>query len=135
MCSSQPVFVNVTVLRLSCYLHVLRTIVILYHVEMELAKEIIGGLASIQNSNILPEETFLQLLDIIMLYIFKNINNGKSKQILFYLSQNIRIFEIKMFIINYILYSRYCYCMSIQIRCNKGCCSQYILPLYRGCST
>lgn len=46
---------------------------------MELAKEIIGGLASIQNSNILPEETFLQLLDIIMLYIFKNINNGKSK--------------------------------------------------------
>ncbi|XP_018337166.1 PREDICTED: COMM domain-containing protein 3 [Trachymyrmex septentrionalis] len=44
---------------------------------MELAKEIIDGLASIQNNNILPEETFLQLLDIIMLYISKS-NNGKS---------------------------------------------------------
>ncbi|XP_018315105.1 COMM domain-containing protein 3 [Mycetomoellerius zeteki] len=43
---------------------------------MELAKEIVDGLASIQNSNILPEEAFLQLLDIIMLYISKN--NGKS---------------------------------------------------------
>jgi len=46
---------------------------------MELAKEIVDGLASIQNSNTLPEEAFLQLLDIIMLYISKNINNGKSK--------------------------------------------------------
>ncbi|KYN04428.1 COMM domain-containing protein 3 [Cyphomyrmex costatus] len=44
---------------------------------MELAKEIVDGLASIQNSNILPEEAFLQLLDIIMLCISKN--NGKSK--------------------------------------------------------
>lgn len=49
---------------------------ILYY-EMELAKEIVDGLANIQNSNILPEEAFLQLLDIIMLYISKN-NNGKS---------------------------------------------------------
>lgn len=45
---------------------------------MELAKEIIDGLTSIQNSNVLPEEAFLQLLDIIMLYISKNINNGKT---------------------------------------------------------
>lgn len=43
-----------------------------------MAKEIVDGLASIQNSNILPEEAFLQLLDIIMLYITKNINNGKT---------------------------------------------------------
>ncbi|XP_011642352.1 COMM domain-containing protein 3 isoform X1 [Pogonomyrmex barbatus] len=45
---------------------------------MELGQEIIGGLTSIQNSNILPEETFLQLLDGVMSYISKNINNGKS---------------------------------------------------------
>lgn len=47
---------------------------------MELAKEIIDGLANIQNSNVLPEETFLQLLDVIMLHISKNVN-GKSKWI------------------------------------------------------
>ncbi|KYQ47167.1 COMM domain-containing protein 3 [Trachymyrmex zeteki] len=51
---------------------------------MELAKEIVDGLASIQNSNILPEEAFLQLLDIIMLYISKN--NGKSKLIISFIS-------------------------------------------------
>ncbi|XP_025996592.1 COMM domain-containing protein 3 isoform X2 [Solenopsis invicta] len=45
---------------------------------MELAKGITDGLANIQNSNVLPEETFLQLLDIIMLYISRNINNGKT---------------------------------------------------------
>ncbi|XP_011642354.1 COMM domain-containing protein 3 isoform X2 [Pogonomyrmex barbatus] len=45
---------------------------------MELGQEIIGGLTSIQNSNILPEETFLQLLDGVMSYISKNINNGKK---------------------------------------------------------
>lgn len=44
---------------------------------MELAKEIIDGLANIQNSNVLPEETFLQLLDVIMLHISKNVN-GKT---------------------------------------------------------
>lgn len=52
---------------------------------MELAKEIIDSLANIQNSNVLPEETFLQLLDIIMLYISKSINNGKSKWVSLYL--------------------------------------------------
>ncbi|XP_071575664.1 COMM domain-containing protein 3 isoform X1 [Temnothorax nylanderi] len=45
---------------------------------MELAKEIIDGVANIQNSNVLPEETFLQLLDIIMLHISKNVSNGKT---------------------------------------------------------
>ncbi|XP_011138156.1 COMM domain-containing protein 3 [Harpegnathos saltator] len=45
---------------------------------MELAKEIINGLANIQNSNSLPEETFLQLLEIIVSYICKNINDTKS---------------------------------------------------------
>ncbi|KAL0118423.1 hypothetical protein PUN28_009230 [Cardiocondyla obscurior] len=44
---------------------------------MELTKEIIDGLANIQNSNVLPEETFLQLLDSIMSYISKNVNNEK----------------------------------------------------------
>ncbi|XP_036139638.1 COMM domain-containing protein 3 isoform X2 [Monomorium pharaonis] len=47
-------------------------------VEMELAREIINGLVNIQNSNVLPDETFLQLLDIIMLYISRNINNEKT---------------------------------------------------------
>jgi len=46
---------------------------------MELAKEIVDGLACIQNSNILPDETFLQLLNIIASYISKNINNGKIR--------------------------------------------------------
>lgn len=45
---------------------------------MELAKEVIDGLANIQNSNILPEETFLQLLDVIVSYICKNTSDGKS---------------------------------------------------------
>lgn len=45
---------------------------------MELAKEVIDGLANIQNSNILPEETFLQLLDVIVSYICKKIGDGKS---------------------------------------------------------
>ncbi|XP_011862535.1 PREDICTED: COMM domain-containing protein 3 [Vollenhovia emeryi] len=45
---------------------------------MELAKEIIDGLANIQNSNVLPEETFLQLLDVIILYVSKNVSNGKT---------------------------------------------------------
>jgi len=57
------------------YLCASRTI----NAKMELSKEIIDGLANIQNSNVLPEETFLQLLDIIMLYISKNVNSGKSK--------------------------------------------------------
>lgn len=46
---------------------------------MELAKDVIDGLANIQNSNVLPEETFLQLLDVIVSYICKNISDGKSK--------------------------------------------------------
>lgn len=45
---------------------------------MELSKEIIDGLANIQSSNILPEETFLQLLDVTVSYICKNTSNGKS---------------------------------------------------------
>ncbi|KAM0731776.1 COMM domain-containing protein 3 [Formica fusca] len=50
----------------------------LHYAEMELAKEVIDGLANIQNSNILSEETFLQLLDVIISYICKNISDGKS---------------------------------------------------------
>lgn len=69
---------------------------------MELAKEIIDGLANIQSSNVLPEETFLQLLDIIMLYISKNVNNGKSKWVSLNLSQDIKVFEIQIFIIIYV---------------------------------
>lgn len=46
---------------------------------MELAKEVIDGLTNIQNSNVLPEEAFLQLLDVIVSYICKNVNDGKSK--------------------------------------------------------
>lgn len=45
---------------------------------MELSKEVIDGLANIQSSNILPEETFLQLLDVIVSYICKNTSDGKS---------------------------------------------------------
>ncbi|XP_011261687.1 COMM domain-containing protein 3 [Camponotus floridanus] len=45
---------------------------------MELSKEIIDGLANIQSSNILPEETFLQLLDVTVSYICKNTSDGKS---------------------------------------------------------
>lgn len=45
---------------------------------MELAKEVIDGLANIQNSNILSEETFLELLDVIISYICKNNSDGKS---------------------------------------------------------
>lgn len=46
---------------------------------MELAKEIVNGLANIQNSSSLPEETFLQLLEVIASYICRNINDAKSK--------------------------------------------------------
>lgn len=51
----------------------------LHYTKMELAKEVIDGLANIQNSNILSEETFLELLDVIIPYICKNISDGKSK--------------------------------------------------------
>lgn len=52
---------------------------VLYYIKMELAKETINGLTNIQNSNNLPEEIFLQLLEIIVSYICKNINDAKSK--------------------------------------------------------
>lgn len=60
---------------------------------MELAKEIVSGLANIQNNNILPEETFIQLLDIIMCYVCKNGTDAKSKCNKFYL-QNILVKQI-----------------------------------------
>lgn len=46
---------------------------------MELAKEIINGLASVQNNNTLSEETFVQLLNSILSYICNNNNDAKSK--------------------------------------------------------
>lgn len=45
---------------------------------MELSKEIIDGLTNIQNSNILSDETFLQLLGITIAYICENTNDVKS---------------------------------------------------------
>ncbi|XP_032670526.1 COMM domain-containing protein 3 isoform X2 [Odontomachus brunneus] len=51
---------------------------VLCYAKMELAKETINGLTNIQNSNSLPEEIFLQLLENIASYICKNINDAKS---------------------------------------------------------
>lgn len=45
---------------------------------MELAKGVISGIADMQNSNVLPEETVLQLLDIAVSYICRNTNDIKS---------------------------------------------------------
>lgn len=46
--------------------------------KMELAKEIINGLTNIQNNNILPEELFLQLLEIIVPYICRNVYDTRG---------------------------------------------------------
>lgn len=68
----------------------------LHYAEMELAKEVIDGLANIQNSNILSEETFLQLLDVIISYICKNISDGKSKyKFNLICLKNVKIFKIQ----------------------------------------
>ncbi|RLU16584.1 hypothetical protein DMN91_010652 [Ooceraea biroi] len=45
---------------------------------MELTKGIIDGIADIQNSNLLPDETFWQLLDTVVSYICRNTNDTKS---------------------------------------------------------
>lgn len=47
---------------------------------MELAKEVISGLANVQNSSTISEESFVQLLNIILSHICNNNNNNaKSK--------------------------------------------------------
>ncbi|XP_012217525.1 COMM domain-containing protein 3 [Linepithema humile] len=45
---------------------------------MELAKEVISGLADVQNSNTISEETFVQLLNIILSHIRNNNNDAKN---------------------------------------------------------
>ncbi|KAH0953355.1 hypothetical protein HN011_004275 [Eciton burchellii] len=45
---------------------------------MELAKRIIDGIADIQNSNVLPDETFLQLLDTVVSYVCRNNKDTRS---------------------------------------------------------
>lgn len=57
---------------------------------MELAKEIVDGLANIQNSNSLSEETFLQLLESIVSYICRNIDT-KSKRYSFIFAQHMKV--------------------------------------------
>ncbi|XP_050446116.1 COMM domain-containing protein 3-like isoform X2 [Cataglyphis hispanica] len=59
---------------------------------MELAKEVIDSLANIQNSNILSEETFLELLDVIISYICKNNSDGKKAARHDYDEESLKIF-------------------------------------------
>ncbi|XP_029170859.1 COMM domain-containing protein 3 isoform X2 [Nylanderia fulva] len=60
--------------------------------KMELAKEVIDGLVNIQNSNVLPEEAFLQLVDVIVSYICKNVNDGKKAARHDYDEESLKIF-------------------------------------------
>lgn len=46
---------------------------------MELAREVISGLANVQSSNTLSEETFVQLLNMILSHIRNNNNNDDAK--------------------------------------------------------
>lgn len=45
---------------------------------MELAKETIDGLTNIQHSNVLPEEIFQELLEIVVFYVCKNVHDAKN---------------------------------------------------------